>query len=539
MYTKYVGIIALCVGLLSLNACAPAAPTAALAAPPMVANAPFSAVAATAAPAATSAAPRGLGQPTAIASSRNGPPALPPNPTRISDERPRQSAPKYNPFVDTKVDHLSTFALDVDTASYTMARKALLDGKFPAADSIRPEEFINYFHQDYALPADAGFGVYADGAPSPFRGGNNYYLRIGVQGYDVPDALRKPLSLTFVIDASGSMGDDNKLEMVKESLRLLVDRLHATDTVGIVAYSTTAWVVLPTTTLSHRMDILNAIYSLSPTYNTNLKDGLELGYRVAQSGFRTESTNRVILCTDGVANAGVTDSNGILEYVRNYTRRGITLTAIGVGMGEYNDTLLEQLADKGDGNYYYVDTIEEAHRVFVERLTSTMQVIAKNAKIQVDFNPDVVMQYRLIGYEDRGIADNNFRNDNVDAGEIGAGHSATAIYVIQFRPAAEGRIATIQLRWEDPDTRQIREINGNLNAWDLSGRFEEASPRFQLSVLAAEFAEYLRRSPYASVGDCGQLSFFANQIQSSLSEDDDVREFNYLVSLAMQLNPYR
>jgi Ca-activated chloride channel family protein len=444
--------------------------------------------------------------------------------------------PNVNPFVDTLVDHLSTFALDVDTASYTRARDELLSGRLPSPDSVRVEEFVNYFDQDYPAPPEVAFAVYADGAPSLFYSSDlATLLRIGVQGYRVSDEERKPLVLTFVIDASGSMAAEGKLEMVKEALALLARQLRPSDSVAIVAYSTEAWTVLEPTSGYNHQKIVDAIYTLSPMHTTNVEAGLRLGYRWASSAFREGATNRVILCSDGVANEGVTDADGILEYVHGYTERGITLTAVGVGLGEYNDTLLEQLADKGDGNYFYVDTYEEARRVLVDNLVSTLQVIALNAKIQVDFNPDVVSCYRLIGYENRGVADQDFRNDYVDAGEIGAGHSATAIYAVQFRPEATGRIATIQLRWEDPDDHTVREINGNFNTWDLAPSFETTSARYQLSVIAAQFAEILRGSPFAYTNQLGMLSQKAFQLTELLPEDADVRELAELIAMAERL----
>ncbi|MBN2085221.1 MAG: von Willebrand factor type A domain-containing protein [Anaerolineales bacterium] len=444
--------------------------------------------------------------------------------------------PNVNPFVDTFVDHLSTFALDVDTASYARARDALLAGLLPDPNEVRVEEFVNYFDQDYPAPPDTAFAVYADGAPSPFYSSDlTTLLRIGVQGYQVSDEERQPLVLTFVIDVSGSMASEGKLEMVKDALAQLARRLRPSDSVAIVAYSTEAWTVLEPTSGYEHERIINAVYTLFPTNTTNVEAGLRLGYEWAWSAFREDASNRVILCSDGVANEGNTNADGILEYVHGYTERGITLTAIGVGLGEYNDSLLEQLADKGDGNYFYVDTFEEARRVLVDDLVSTLQVIALNAKIQVDFNPEVVSCYRLIGYENRAVADRDFRNDAVDAGEIGAGHSATAVYAVQFREGAAGRIATLRLRWEDPGSHAVREINGNVNTWDLSPSYESASPRYRLSVVAAWFAEILRGSPFANINQLGMLSGKAFQLTEFLPGDADVRELAELISIADKL----
>jgi Ca-activated chloride channel family protein len=232
---------------------------------------------------------------------------------------------------------------------------------------------------------------------------------------------------------------------------------------------------------------------------------------------------------------GQTDPKAILSEVRGYVDEGVTLTTVGVGMGNYNDVLLEQLADNGNGNYAYMDTPEEARKLFVENLTSTMQVIALNAKVQVDFNPDIVYRYRLIGYENRAVADQDFRNDAVDAGEIGAGHSATALYAVQFKPNAQGRIATVQLRWEDPQTRQVQEINGNFNTWDMAETFENASPYYQLSVVTAQYAEILRHSPWGASSAPYMVVQHASRLTSLFPNEPDVIEFANLVSRAFQI----
>ncbi len=440
-----------------------------------------------------------------------------------------------NPFVDTYEDHLSTFALDVDTASYSVARRYVNDGNIPPADAIRVEEFVNYFDPGYPTPPNIAFGIYADGTPSPFHYDGTHILRFGIQGYDVAEYARKPASLTFVIDVSGSMDWENRLYLVKQSLQMLVDRLRPDDTVSIVVYGSDARVVLFPTSGENRNAILNAIYSLQTEGATNAEAGLRLGYQMAWQAFRPEVINRVILCSDGVANVGQTGPDAILNTIRGYVETGITLTTVGFGMGNFNDVLMEQLADNGNGNYAYVDNLDEAQKLFVEDLTSTLQAIALDAKVQVDFNPDVVAYYRLIGYENRDVADQDFRNDTVDAGEIGAGHSATALYAVMFRPNAEGRIATVQLRWEDPDTHKVTEINGNFNTWDLLGIFEQADPRYQLAVVVAQYAELLRRSPWATGTSIQQLVNHAYRLSSILWDDPDVVEFAGLVSRASQI----
>ena len=440
-----------------------------------------------------------------------------------------------NPYVETYQDHLSTFALDVDTASYTVARRYVQEGNLPPADAIRVEEFVNFFKQDYALPSNVAFGLYADGAPSPFYHDGSYLLRFGVQGYAVPEAQRKPLNLTFVIDVSGSMEEQGRLEMVKQSLTMLVDRLRPVDTVAIVAYTTDAWVELNPTSGANRTAILNAIYSLQPLNTTNVEAGLRLGYQLAAQIYRADATNRVILCSDGVANVGNTDPSAILEFVHGYTDEGITLTSVGVGMGNFNDVLLEQLADKGDGNYTYVDNLQEAQRALVDNMVSTLQVIALDAKVQVDFNSEVVQRYRLIGYENRAVADSDFRNNAVEAGGLGAGHAATALYAVQLKPGGTGRLATMQLRWQDPDTRQITEINGNVNTWDLAQSFESASPWYQLDVVVMQYAEILRRSPWAEGCSLREVARYASRLPELIPNDPDVAEFAQLAARAARM----
>ena len=440
-----------------------------------------------------------------------------------------------NPFEDASEDNLSTFALDVDTASYTVARRYVNDGNLPPADAVRVEEFVNYFEMGYNNPPDVAFGIYADGAPSPFAYDGTYLLRIGVQGYEVPEAERLSSVLTFVIDVSGSMNQENRLELVKQSLEMLVERLRPDDSVSIVVYGSEARVVLYPTSGMETETILDAIYSLQPEGSTNAEAGLELGYEMAMRAYRPGANNRVILCSDGVANVGRTGPDAILAQVRGYVSEGIYLTSIGFGMGNFNDVMMEQLANDGNGTYAYIDTLDQAEEMFVENLTSTLQTIARDARVQVDFNPEVVSRYRLIGYENRAIADEDFRDDSVDAGELGAGHSATAIYAVQFQPEAQGRIATVQMRWEDPQNGQVHEINGNLNTWDLYSSFETAPARYQLAVLAAQYAEVLRQSPWAAETSLDQLYAMAYPLLTSLGEDSEVTEFVNLVYRASQI----
>lgn len=439
-----------------------------------------------------------------------------------------------NPFMDAREDHLSTFAVDVDTASYTVAQRYLSDGMLPPPEAVRVEEFVNYFDQQYPDTQEAAFMITADGAPSPFDAGL-HLVRVGIQGRRVSDWARKPANLIFVIDVSGSMDIENRLELVKQSLELLVDSLNNDDTIGIIVYGTEARTVLEPVSAGNRRLILRAIRSLRPEGSTNAEAGLRLGYEHAMRAYNPGGINRIILCSDGVANVGLTGPEAILETVRGYVEEGILLTTVGFGMGNFNDVLMEQLADQGNGFYAYVDDLDEARKIFVEDLTSTLQVIALDAKIQVDFNPEQVAYYRLLGYENRDVADQDFRNDAVDAGEIGAGHAVTALYAVSLYPEVEGRIATIQLRWQDPETYQVQEINQNLNTWDLARRFEQADPHFQLSVLVGQFAEVLRQSSWARETSISSLLEYAYSLPRSLQRQPEVAEFISLVRQAADL----
>ena len=406
-----------------------------------------------------------------------------------------------NPFIDTEDDKFSTFGMDVDTASYTVMRRFLRDGLLPPSEAIRVEEFVNAFDYNYTPPTDEAFAVHLEGAPSKFGEGKRLQLlRIGIQGRVIPDTDRKDAVLTFVIDVSGSMGCENRLALVKQALTLLVGQLRPDDKVGIVVYGTNARVVLPHTSIVNREHILTAIRALATEGATNAEAGLRTGYELALQNSKSDCINRVILCSDGVANVGQTGSDAILKEIRTYVKEGVTLTTVGFGMGNYNDILMEQLANDGNGSYAYVDTLSEAKRIFVENLTGTLQVIAKDAKIQVEFNPETVSRFRLLGYENRRLTHEDFRNDTIDAGEVGAGHSVTALYEIKLHENPEGKLATVAIRHEDPDTGNVTEVNESITTDALKGSFEETTATFQLSASVAEFAEILRGSFWAREG---------------------------------------
>ena len=310
---------------------------------------------------------------------------------------------------------------------------------------------------------------------------------------------------------------------------------------GIVVYGSDARVVLLPTPVEERREILRAIQRLRPEGATNAEGGLLLAYQMASEAFDPSVTNRVILCSDGVANVGNTGPESILNVIEAHATDGIYLTTVGFGMGNYNDVLMEQLADNGDGFYAYVDDIKEAERVFVHNLPSTLQVIARDAKIQVDFNPDVVSRYRLIGYENRDVADEDFRNDAVDAGEIGLGHSVTAIYEVKFQPdtrmRADAPVLNVYLRWEDPDTTEVQEIEKMMVLSDFTAEFSRTSPRFQLAVVVAQYAEVLRSSYWAKEAgtSLNEIANEAQRLAKLLTRDSDVQEFARLTARSIEL----
>lgn len=424
-----------------------------------------------------------------------------------------------NPFIDTEDDHLSTFAIDCDNAAYTMARAYLNDGNLPPEDAIRVEEFVNNFKYNYCFPHDRAFDVDMEAAPSRF--GKNYQLlKIGIVGKKIDPAHRLDANLVFVVDVSGSMDRENRLGLVRRSLRMLVDQLTPRDRVGIVVYGSNAWVVLEPTSIKNSEAIINAIERLYPSGSTYAEAGIKLGYQMADRMFERGKINRVILCSDGVANVGQTGAEEILKSIKQYADKGITLSSIGFGMGNYNDVLLEKLGDKGNGHYAYVDTWEDARRVFLENLTGTLQVIARDVKIQVDFNQQVVERYRLLGYENRDVADEKFRDDKEDGGEIGSGHTVTALYEIKLKnEAPRGEIGTIFVRYKDPENFGVAEIAERIDRGIFQTSFDHASVDFRLAAAAAEFAEIMRGSFWAKGSNLGDVLAVVRALDRDRSED--------------------
>lgn len=463
---------------------------------------------------------------------RHAPQLKPPNAAAYPDMYFKGSG--VNPFLDTEDEHLSTFAMDVDTASYSVTRRYLTEGHLPPSEAVRVEEFVNAFKYDYAAPTEGAFAIHLEGAPSIFADSKRtHLLRIGLKGRVIPDENRKDAMLTFVIDVSGSMERENRLGLVKRSLRLLVDQLRPTDKVGIVVYGSQGRLLLPHTAVNRRAEILTAIDSLYPDGSTNAEEGLQIGYDLAWRNSEVDHINRVILCSDGVANVGQTGPEEILKEIRAHVKRGITLSTVGFGMGNYNDILMEKLANAGNGNYAYVDTLSEARRIFVEDLTGTLQVIAKDAKIQVDFNPEVVSRFRLLGYENRHLENHQFRDDSVDAGEVGSGHCVTALYEVKLHEGASGKIATASIRYADPDSQKVTEVGEDIFSSDLHESFETASAPFRLTAAVAEFAEILRESYWAKDGSLEEVRRVVKGVFPEF-DNEQVVELIYLVGKAIE-----
>jgi len=439
------------------------------------------------------------------------------------------------PFVSTDQDNLSTFALDVDTGSYVVARRWLTEGVLPPADSVRVEEYLNAFDYAYDAPR-SGLSISVDGGPSPFVA-DNVLVRVGVQAERVADAERPNAALTFVIDTSGSMDRDDRLGLVKDALAELVDELDDDDTVAIAIYDDSSTVILEPTPAREERAILSAINDLRPGGSTNLQSGLETGYALAEEAFIEGGINRVILASDGVANAGIVDPERLSEDITNRAIGGIQLIAVGFGMGNYNDTTMEQLANRGDGFYAYVDTRDEAERLFEDDLAATAETIARDARIQVEFDSDTVEAYRLIGFENRGVLDQDFDNVDVDAGELFSGHSVTAIYELELVDGLSGRddLGEIALRWQDPASFEWAETDADIEFRDITAQWSEVDPSLQLATTVAVWAEVLRESQFAQEIDLDNVAAEAERLADEF-DTDDVDQFAELVARSAGLS---
>ena len=418
-----------------------------------------------------------------------------------------------NQFLPAHVSPLSTFSIDVDRASYSNIRRFLNDGMRPPADAVRIEEMVNYFEYGYSDPDDEHpFRISTELTECPWNRSNRL-VRIGLQGRHVATSLMPSSNLTFLIDVSGSMGSADKLPLLQRSLRVLVERLRPEDNVAIVVYAGAAGAVLPMTSGAKKSEILAAIDRLSAGGSTAGGAGIELAYKIALDNFNREGNNRVILATDGDFNVGVSSEAGLVALIEEKRKHGVFLTVLGFGTGNYQDAKMEQLADKGNGNYAYIDNIAEAEKVFVAEMGATLLTIAKDVKIQVVFAPERVESYRLIGYENRVLANEDFDNDIKDAGELGAGHTVTALYEIVPRGAQSaslegwvGRKDTLDMPgdWQADELLRVR-LRYKLHDSDVSTLiegpvvdrgvgFDRASEDFRFAAAVAQFGMLLRDS---------------------------------------------
>lgn len=438
------------------------------------------------------------------------------------------------PTIATAENAFSTFAVDVDTASYAMTRAYIERGEMPPEAAVRVEEVVNYFDYHYAPPEEGDFSLHAEVVPSPQRKGY-HVLHLGVKGKEVKAEARPDANLVFVIDVSGSMRG-TRLSTVKQSLSMLIDQLDDRDSIGIVAYGSSARVVLEPTSASQRGKIQTAIDTLKTEGSTNLQAGLELGYDLIGKARVGAGINRVVLCSDGVANTGATTAETILASVAKHAKRGITISTVGVGMGGYNDVLMEKLADKGNGNYAYVDDLDEAQRVFVEHLTGTLQVIAKDVKLQVEFDPKVVSRYRLIGYENRGLTKRDFDDDKKDAGEIGAGHTVTALYEIKITDEEAESLGSLRVRYKAPRGSRSELLERPLPTTLIRSAYDEAAPPTRLSMVAAAYAEKLRGSYWVRNLSWAQVQTMYDSVPESLKSEDEVAELGRLIAKAARID---
>jgi Ca-activated chloride channel family protein len=435
--------------------------------------------------------------------------------------------PRYveNPFTLVASEPLSTFSTDVDTASYANVRRFLNQNQLPPRDAVRLEELLNYFTYDYAPPTGPHpFAAHIEVAGCPWAP-EHRLVRVGLKGRELKADKRPPSNFVFLIDVSGSMSPAVRLPLIKESLRQLVKRMTEDDRVGIVVYAGTSGTVLESTSAVHKERILSAIDRLEAGGSTNGGEGIQRAYDLAVANFIKGGVNRVILCTDGDFNVGITDRGQLLKLIEDRAKSGVFLTTLGVGDDNFKDATLQQLADKGNGNYHYLDTVAEGHKVLVEQMNATLVTIAKDVKVQIEFNPAQAAAYRLIGYEKRILAKEDFNNDAKDAGEIGAGHTVTVLYEVvpagvavrgavdplkyqpnsQPAPApapvakasgnpASKELLTLKLRYKAPDGDTSKLVEFPLT--DGGAGFARASADFKFASAVAEFGMLLKDSPF-------------------------------------------
>lgn len=453
-------------------------------------------------------------------------------------------------------DHpLSTFSIDVDAASYSNVRRMINNGQWPDAGAVRIEEMINYFRYDYNQPqSDKPFAVYTETSICPWNASHKL-VSIGLQGKRIPAENLPPSNLVFLIDVSGSMDAWNKLPLVQSSLKLLVDQLRPEDKISIVVYAGAAGLVLPPTSGADKMKIKTAIGELEAGGSTAGGEGIQLAYKVARENFLPKGNNRIILCTDGDFNVGVSSNSEMEKLVERERETGVFLTALGYGMGNYKDSKMQLLADKGNGNHAYIDSESEAKKVLVHEFGGTLFTIAKDVKLQVEFNPSVVQAYRLIGYENRMLNNEDFNDDKKDAGDMGSGHTVTALYEIipagiksdfiksvdplkyqkknqSDRSLHNGEMMTVKFRYKDPESKTSKLIEQVIA--NNATPFAQTSENFRFAAAVAEFGMLLRNSEFKSSSSFTHVLSAADRA-SSKDEEGYRKEFIALVQKAAKL----
>ncbi len=489
---------------------------------------------------------------------RGGYPALPiPSFVRQEVNIEEYASFKENRFIPVAKQPLSTFSLDVDAASYGNIRRMINQGELPPKDAVRVEEMINYFSYAYPQPVDGHpVRIVTETTACPWNK-QHQLMRIGVKAKEIPTKNLPPSNFVFLIDVSGSMYDANKLPLVKSSLKLLVNNLRESDQVAIVTYAGAAGVALPSTEGTDKQKILDALESLQAGGSTAGAAGIQLAYEIAERNFVKEGNNRVILCTDGDFNVGVSSKEGLESLIESKRKSGIFLTVLGYGMGNYKDDRLQTLAQTGNGNHAYVDNLQEANRVLVNEFGSTMYTVAKDVKIQVEFNPAFVNAYRLIGYESRLLDDEDFNDDQKDAGELGPGHTVTALYEIvpvgveaptgsvdplkyqvteksapKTKLTNSKELLTVKLRYKNPGEERSKLLEVPVLASSVKAN---ASPEMKFVMAVAMFGQLLRDSDYMGDATYTQVVDLARQ---GLEEDPHGyrREFIRLVEATRQLD---
>src|SRR5262245_194283 len=482
-----------------------------------------------------------------------------PAPSDMSaEDRERYEHAAPNPIRIVAEAPISTFSIDVDTAAYANVRRFLNEGRLPPQDAVRIEELINYFDYDYALPPtrEQPFSSTVSVIPSPWAEGRQL-VHIGLQGYDIERAQRPPLNLVLLIDVSGSMDEPSKLPLAIDSFRMLAEQLTAQDRLSIVVYAGAAGAVLEPTSGDDTAAILSALNQLKAGGSTAGGEGLRLAYAMAERNFSAEAVNRVILATDGDFNVGITDTEQLQDFVERKRESGVYLSVLGFGGGNYNDALMQRLAQNGNGVAAYIDTQAEARRVLSEQANGALFPIANDVKIQVEFNPARVAEYRLIGYETRMLRREDFNNDRVDAGEIGAGHSVTAIYEItpvggptfneplryqrgaSPAPAASGELALLRIRYKLPGQNTSRLIERPITDADLVRDITSAPEAARWATAVAGYGQLLRGDPYLRRGYGWEDVI--NLAQSARGSDEHGwrREFIQLARTASRAPPMR